>query len=218
MEQMTKTAAECAVVIAQMARQTCERDTLKAAKAFITWKIENDADALTVKDELTELFAATLENGIKKNFIQACQNIETKAAAIAAEYWSEARAQRVINKCAAEGLAGVTREMVDNTKVARADRYYSVQDCVFELLDAADEDGDKKHELRRYYTYTRAWYRAPETEEERAKYGNRVPEAGPETVCDTYLTWADAKRQCAEYNGNLPEDNIYSVKMEFEEE
>ncbi|HBS7549508.1 TPA: hypothetical protein MAR07_005296 [Klebsiella pneumoniae] len=136
MEFKNEKIAGAAVVLAQMARSICERETMKAAREFLFWKMDNAPDCQANKLALIALFNDAIRTGRKAVFIAACNDIEQAAAAAAAEFWSAKRAQRVIKKCAAEGLAGVTREQVEGTEAARADRYYSVSAAVSELLSA----------------------------------------------------------------------------------
>ncbi len=100
MEFKNEKIAGAAVVLAQMARSICERETMKAAREFLFWKMDNAPDCQANKLALIALFNDAIRTGRKAVFIAACNDIEQAAAAAAAEFWSAKRAQRVIKKCA----------------------------------------------------------------------------------------------------------------------
>lgn len=204
------------VPICQHARQLTDTESMKAAKAFISWKIDQNGDGAAV----TALFADAMNTGRKAIFIKLLTELEQAAAAIVAAEWDAKRAARVIARCAEEGLTGVTVAQVEATAAARADRYYSVGDAVAELLEAADADPEKSGDLARYTVFSRAWYRDPVNDAERARYpSGRVPNHdGDETIIADGVTWGEAKRRCNEFNANVPEDDFYSVKYEFRDE
>lgn len=128
------------------------------------------------------------------------------------------RIARVILRLADEGLPDVTPAEVEATHAAKIAMRIDTLSAIHELLCIADGDPVKREGLRRYTTFVRSWYRQPETEEERAKYGDRVREAGEPDVIETGVHWGEARFQCWEHNVQIPEDDFYSVKMEFREE
>lgn len=215
---MNKTTAACAVTISSMMLSLCDKESLKNAKSFLDWKIETDRDCVENEAEIRAFFAPALICRTKATFKGCIEELQAEAVRVSAEYSRATRVNRVISRCAEEGLTGVTPAQVEATEAAKGAANFSVMAAITELLNAAEEEPEQARELARYTVYKRDWYVPTETAAEKARYGDRMPGPGESITLKTGLNYGAARQYCGEFNDKIGDGGEYSTKAEFREE
>lgn len=215
---MNRVTAECSVVISNMMLSILEKGTLTASKAFLDEKIRSDRDCVENEAEIRAFFAPALICRTKAAFKACVAELQAEAVRVSAEYSRATRVNRVISRCAEEGLTGVTPAQVEATEAAKGAANFSVMAAITELLNAAEEEPEQARELARYTVYKRDWYVPTETAAEKARYGDRMPGPGESITLKTGLNYGAARQYCGEFNDKIGDGGEYSTKAEFREE